>query len=89
MIKVSREERFINNCLKSVVVVDLTRVLAGPYSTMVLADMGADVIKIEEPNKGDDSRQYDPFMNNESIYFRNKRSISLNLKDHEGKEIFK
>jgi len=74
-------------------VLDLTRVLAGPYATMLLADMGANVIKIEQPEKGDDSRQFGPFINNESAYFmslnRNKRSITLNLKKPEGKEILK
>lgn len=83
----------MGGCLEGVVVIDLTRVLAGPYSTMLLADMGADVIKIEEPGKGDDSRQFGPFVNKESAYFmslnRNKRSITLNLKHPDAKEIFK
>ena len=74
-------------------ILDLTRVLAGPYTTMVLADMGADVIKIEEPTKGDDSRQYGPFIGTESAYFmslnRDKKSMTLNLKAEKGKEIFK
>lgn len=83
----------MGNCLEGLKVLDLTRVLAGPYSTMVLADMGADVMKIEEPGKGDDSRQYGPFVHNESVYFmslnRNKSSITLNLKTPKAKEIFK
>ena len=54
-------------------VLDLTRVLAGPYATMMLADMGAEVIKIENPQGGDDSRAFAPFKNKESAYF-----ISLN-----------
>lgn len=79
--------------LDGVKVLDLTRVLAGPFSSMMLADMGAEVIKIEEPNKGDDSRQYGPFVNGESSYFmnlnRNKKGITLNLKSPEGKEVFR
>lgn len=79
--------------LENVVVLDLSRVLAGPYATMVLADLGADVIKIEQPKIGDDSRQFGPFVDGESAYFmslnRNKRSITLNLKDPKAKEIFK
>ncbi|MEL7566208.1 MAG: CoA transferase [Dehalobacterium sp.] len=78
--------------LESVKVLDLSRVLAGPYCTMILADMGADVIKIEIPGKGDDSRQYGPFINNESSYYmnlnRNKKGVTLNLKSAKGKEIF-
>ncbi|RAI35041.1 CaiB/BaiF CoA transferase family protein [Rhodoplanes serenus] len=65
-------------------VIDLTRVLAGPFCTMMLADLGADVIKVEEPGKGDDSRHYVPFVNGESAYYmnlnRNKRGVTLNLK---------
>ncbi|MDR1241660.1 MAG: CoA transferase [Deltaproteobacteria bacterium] len=72
-------------------VLDLTRVLAGPFCSMMLADMGADVIKIEEPKRGDDSRAFAPFKNGESSYYmnlnRNKRGITLNLKG-KGKEIF-
>jgi len=66
-------------------VLDLTRFLAGPYCTMVLADLGADVIKLEQPVSGDDARLYGPFINGESYPFvqvnRGKRSVSLNLKD--------
>ena len=79
--------------LKGLKVLDLTRVLAGPYCTMILGDMGADIIKIEMPDKGDDSRQFGPYQKGESAYFmslnRNKRSLTLNLKDPKGKEIFK
>lgn len=79
--------------LKNVTVLDLTRVLAGPYCGMMLADMGADVIKIELPGRGDDSRALGPFVNGESAYFmnlnRNKRGMTLNLKHEEGKRIFK
>ncbi|MGI6358537.1 MAG: CaiB/BaiF CoA transferase family protein [Bacillota bacterium] len=78
--------------LSGIRVLDLTRVLAGPYATMILADMGADVIKIERPGTGDDSRSYGPYQNGESAYFmslnRNKRSITLDLKQQPGKEIF-
>lgn len=79
--------------LSDIKVLDLTRVLAGPYATMVLADLGAEIIKIEQPGKGDDSRAYGPYKNGESAYFmslnRNKESITLNLKTPDGKEILK
>lgn len=79
--------------LDGVVVLDLSRVLAGPYASMLLADFGADVIKIEMPGRGDDSRAYGPFVGKESAYFmslnRNKRSMTLNLKQPEAQEIFK
>jgi crotonobetainyl-CoA:carnitine CoA-transferase CaiB-like acyl-CoA transferase len=70
-------------------VLDLTRVLAGPYCTMMLADMGADVVKVERPESGDDTRGFGPpFVNGESTYFmsinRNKRSLTLNLKHETG-----
>jgi len=73
-------------------VLDLSRVLAGPYCSMLLADMGADVIKLEIPERGDDSREFPPFKNGVSLYYvnlnRGKRSITLNLKHPEGKKIF-
>jgi len=73
-------------------VLDLSRVLAGPFCTMLLGDLGADIIKIESLELGDDSRKYPPFVGTESAYFmnlnRNKRSIALNLKSEEGKKIF-
>lgn len=79
--------------LDGVKVLDLTRVLAGPYCCMMLADMGADVIKIEMPGRGDDARKNAPIVNGESAYFmnlnRNKRGMTLNLKTEEGKEVFK
>jgi CoA:oxalate CoA-transferase len=79
--------------LSGIKVLDLSRVLAGPYCGMILADLGAYVVKIEIPQKGDDSRAFGPFVNGESSYFmsvnRNKKSITLNLKSAEGKEIFK
>lgn len=78
--------------LEGIKVLDLSRALAGPYCTMLLGDMGADVIKIERPGKGDDSRAWGPpFIEGESAYFlsinRNKKSITLNLKSEKGKEI--
>lgn len=82
----------VNGLLSGVKVLDLTRVLAGPYCGMMLADMGADVIKIENPGVGDDARLNYPIVNGESAYFmnlnRNKRGITLNLKSSKGKEIF-
>ena len=79
--------------LSGVKVLDLTRVLAGPYCCMMLADMGADVIKIEMPGRGDDARKNAPIVNGESAYFmnlnRNKRGMTLNLKTEGGKEVFK
>ncbi|NCB50788.1 MAG: CoA transferase [Clostridia bacterium] len=78
--------------LEDVVVLDLTRVLAGPYCSMMLADFGAEVIKIEAPGKGDDTRGFGPFKNGESMYYanvnRNKKGITLNLKAPEGKAMF-
>lgn len=82
-----------NKALQGMTVLDLTRVLAGPYCSMLLADMGANVIKIETPGKGDDSRDFAPMVNGESIYYanlnRNKKGITLNLKTDKGKDIFK
>ncbi len=79
--------------LAGVKILDLTRVLAGPFCTMVLADLGADVIKIEAPDTGDDSRSFGPFVKGESSYFmslnRGKKSLTLNLRQPEGKAIFK
>lgn len=82
----------MKQALDNIKVLDLTRVLAGPYATMILGDLGADIIKIEMPVTGDDSRAFGPYVNNESAYFmslnRNKRSITLNLKSEEGKKVF-
>ena len=79
--------------LNGIRVVDLTRVLAGPYCTMMLADYGADIVKIEPPKVGDDSRAFGPFVGKESAYFmslnRNKRSITLNFKRPEEVELFR
>jgi crotonobetainyl-CoA:carnitine CoA-transferase CaiB-like acyl-CoA transferase len=78
--------------LAGVRVLDLSRVLAGPYCTMTLADMGADVIKIENPDGGDDSRTFSPFHGGHSVYFltfnRNKRSVALDLKSKAGRDAF-
>jgi CoA:oxalate CoA-transferase len=77
--------------LKGLTVLDLTRVLAGPYATMILSDLGARIIKVEPPN-GDDSREFSPFINKQSAYFaslnREKESIKLDLKDNKDKIIF-
>ncbi|MGX6565638.1 CaiB/BaiF CoA transferase family protein [Cupriavidus necator] len=77
--------------LAGITVVDLTRVLAGPYCTMMLADLGARVIKIENPDGGDDSRHVGPFVDGESAYFasinRNKESIALDLKNPEDRKV--
>lgn len=71
--------------LSGITVIDLTRVLAGPFCTLLLADLGARVIKVEQPEKGDDSRAYGPFINGKSGYFvaqnRGKESIALDLKN--------
>jgi formyl-CoA transferase/CoA:oxalate CoA-transferase len=78
--------------LTGITVIDLTRVLSGPYCTMLLADMGARVIKIEQPGKGDDTRAWGPpFVEGESAYFlsinRNKESVTLNFKHPEGRTV--
>jgi crotonobetainyl-CoA:carnitine CoA-transferase CaiB-like acyl-CoA transferase len=77
--------------LDGLLAVDLTRALAGPFCAMTLGDLGVDVVKIEEPGVGDDSRHWGPpFAGGESAYFlscnRNKRSVTLNLKSKEGRE---
>jgi len=78
--------------LEDLRILDLTRVLAGPFATMVLGDLGADVVKIEAPIKGDDARAYPPYVHGESVYFmslnRNKRSMVLDLKSAAGKQVF-
>ena len=78
--------------LKNLLVVDLTRVLVGPYCTMILSDLGARVIKVEAPEIGDDSRKFGPFVEDYSAYFmslnRGKESIALNLKNSDDKKIF-
>ncbi|TVR78128.1 MAG: CoA transferase [Rhodospirillales bacterium] len=77
--------------LAEITVVDLSRVLAGPYCTMVLADLGARVIKVEKPDGGDDARQFGPFVQGRSAYFaslnRGKESIALDLKAERDRNI--
>ncbi|MFO8165678.1 MAG: CoA transferase [Desulfatiglandales bacterium] len=79
--------------LQGIRVLDLGHVLAMPTCTMQLADLGAEVIKIERPGIGDDSRHFGPFLKGESTYFmsinRNKKSMTLNLKQEKGKDIFR
>ena len=79
--------------LHGVRVIDMTRVLAGPFCTMSLGDMGAEVIKVEETGKGDDTRGWPPFVHGEATYFlsvnRNKKSLTLDLKAPDGQEILR
>jgi CoA:oxalate CoA-transferase len=78
--------------LSGIIIVDLSRILAGPYCTLLMAELGARVIKVEPPGQGDDARHYGPFRNGKSAYFssvnRGKESISLDLKSPEGRDIF-
>ncbi|MEL0143604.1 MAG: CoA transferase, partial [Alphaproteobacteria bacterium] len=81
-----------NGALEGIRVIDLTRVLAGPFCAMMLGDMGADVIKIEQPGRGDDTRAWGPpFVGEESAYYlganRNKRGMTLNLKEPAAREV--
>ncbi|WP_183130039.1 CaiB/BaiF CoA transferase family protein, partial [Serratia plymuthica] len=75
--------------LEGIKVLDLSRVLAGPYCASLLNDLGAEVIKIEMPGKGDDSRDFTPHLNGESTYFmllnHGKKSLTLNLKSPQGR----
>jgi len=78
--------------LDGIRVLDLSRVLTGPFCSMLLGDLGAEVIKIEIPKRGDDTRQWGPpFLHGESAYFlcvnRNKKSVTLDLSKEEGREI--
>ena len=79
--------------LANIKILDLTRFVAGPFCTQLLADMGAEVIKIESPDRGDETRHQGAVVNGESWYFvglnRNKKSLTLDLKSKEGKEIFR
>lgn len=81
-----------NGPLAGFVILDLTRILSGPYCTMILGDLGATVIKVEQPGSGDDSRQFLPFIKGESAYFaavnRGKKSIALDLKTEADRAIF-
>jgi crotonobetainyl-CoA:carnitine CoA-transferase CaiB-like acyl-CoA transferase len=79
--------------LAGIRVIDLTRVLAGPFCSMSLGDMGAEIIKVEEPGKGDDTRGWPPFAGGEATYFmsvnRNKKSLTLNMKAPEGQAVLR
>ncbi len=78
--------------LSGITIVDLSRILAGPYCTLLLAELGARVIKVEPPGQGDDARHYGPFKNGKSTYFasvnRGKELIALDLKSPQGRDIF-
>lgn len=82
-----------HRALENITVIDMTRVVAGPFCGAMLGDLGAAVIKVEIPGRGDDSRAYGPYVNGESLYYsnlnRNKYGITLNLKTEEGKKILK
>src|SRR5690606_19584146 len=86
-----RSQRRMNGPLEGIRVLDLSRHLAGPLAAMTLGDLGADVIKVETPGSGDDTRRFPPYWNGVSTYYlstnRNKRGITLNLKTPEGQEI--
>jgi len=78
--------------LSGILVVDLSRILAGPYCTLLMAEMGARVIKVESPKGGDDARAYGPYVKGKSTYFasvnRGKQSIALDLKADGDRAIF-
>ncbi len=78
--------------LTKIKILDLSRLIPGPYCSMMLADLGAEVLKVEEPVCGDYMRWIEPLVEGQSIYFtslnRNKKSLTLNLKIENGKEIF-
>ena len=77
--------------LEGLRVLDVSRFIAGPYCAMLLGDMGADVIKVEPPERGENSRSYGPFVDGESLYTmvfnRNKRSLTLDLRSDQGKQL--
>ena len=81
----------MEHLLDGVRVLDLTRVLAGPYASMVLADLGAEVIKVELPGTGDEARGFGPFQNGESAYFasvnRGKKSATIDLRQARGQDL--
>ncbi|MBA2663742.1 MAG: CoA transferase [Bradymonadaceae bacterium] len=84
-------EATLGQPLEGIKVLDLSRLLPGPFCTLLLADMGADVLKIEDPSGGDYARYYPPFVDEMGVFFasinRNKRSLTLNLKDARGVEV--
>src|SRR4029078_12670010 len=79
--------------LECIRVVDLSRFIAGPYCAMLLGDMGADVIKVEPPGRGENSRSFGPFVGDESLYTMfsngNKRSLTLDLRSDPGREVLR
>src|SRR5688572_19606992 len=79
--------------LQGIRVIDLTRVLAGPFCTMLLGDMGAEVLKIEEPRHGDETRAWPPLIEGSSAYFRavnrGKKSVALDLKTAAGRDVLR
>ena len=83
-----------STCLSGIRILDLSRALAFPYTTMILGDLGAEVIKVEQPGKGDDTRSWaPPYFGSESAYYlcinRNKKSITVNLKKPEGQKVIR
>ena len=82
----------ITGPLQGIRVLDLTRLLPGPLGTMLMADMGAEVIKIEDPNHPDYVRAFPPYLNGESVYYlsfnRSKLSLTLDYQSEEGKNLF-
>jgi CoA:oxalate CoA-transferase len=82
----------VDGPFSGLLVLDLTRVLAGPFCTMMLAELGARVIKVEDPRGGDDARRFEPFFEGQSAYFaslnRGKESIALDLKDNGARAVF-
>ena len=86
-------ERKSAGALDGIRVVDLSRFIAGPYCAMLLGDMGADVVKVEPPGRGENSRAFGPFVEGESLYTmvfnRNKRSLTLDLRSEQGKEVLR
>ena len=83
----------MENALKGIKILDITQAMSGPFATMLLGDLGADVVKVEPPN-GDQTRSWaPPYMNGISSYFistnRNKKSIAIDLKTGDGKEILR
>src|SRR5688500_3635956 len=90
--KTTSEVVFAPGPLSGITILDLTRVLSGPYCTMLAADMGARVIKVEHPRRGDDTRAWGPpFMEGESAYYlsinRNKESVALDFTTADGRAI--
>ncbi len=86
------EQEYRKPPLEGITVLDFSRVLAGPYCTMVLADLGARIIKVEKIGTGDDTREFGPFIEDESVYFscfnRRKESIVLDIKSPRDRDLF-